>query len=1350
MKTRKLNGLTRKILSSAIFAGCLALGVQGAAVGEEVPTLGENSSYTLVQVEVQGENTITKYEYDAATGAITPVYYRVDLKQTVYGHPDAVGAEVFSPATVIGTEIKYYTDPSRVSNTRITTNLKGVDLDKDFFGNSSRYGGAISNDHSTIGNITGDFIGNNATKYGGAIYNEYSSAIGNITGDFIANNATSYGGAIYNDYSTIGDITGDFIGNSAKYGGAIHNDLSSTISNISGNFIGNNATNYGGAIYNDGTIGNITGDFIGNSATYGGVIYNLNKIGDITGDFIANNARYGGAIDNSGTIGDITSDFIGNSATYGGAIHNVSNSTIGDINGDFTGNSAVYGGAVYNASNSTIDAINGDFVCNSATYGGAIHNDSNSAISDITGNFIGNSAGIYGGAIYNGDTGTIGSKDGNGNVIGGLVNSSFLNNYAKSEYDVLGGAIYTTTDLNIIAKDGYTSIFRGNYTESNGVKEQNAIYVDSSSAGITLNAVNNGQIIFDDTINGVSGYNLALTGDTSGKITLNNLVENANATLSETTLKLGNTSDVFKTSNLNAVSGVIDTTDGNYTNYNINKLNSSADVKYNIDLSLSAEEQLSDTFTVGAGSTGTIYLSSLNVNNTCSDNEKYILQIIKAQDNSIQLDYDNSKVLQWAEAKMTSDIILAKDFGLYTTDTTNDSLVIRGLLDSLAEWAELDTNEDKIFTFVDSSNKTLTRDITELNGENITIQGAGNTINIDNHKFLDLISGGQNVSISDVTIENSNDITNNGTLTLESVTLADTNVENNNELNISGISSITGDITNNAQLNISDAEITFNNEIDGKGNINVSGSTVNLNNSVSNQTFAVENSDITLNNVDTFTNNSLYMNSGSFNVSDLGLSNLAFDTLSLAGGNINIGSIDVDLANETMGRITANTYKDIAGTVNVNNLNLISSTDKLSTDILFADKELAGSVSYNGEKQIAYSPVYKYDVTYSAKDNGGYFNFARSGIGTSTGAYNPSVFAAPVATQVGGYLTQSETLLQSFYHMNRYTKYTRMQRLAAENNNRYAITEGGVYSPLSETSKGIWYNPYTSFETVNLKGGIGVSNVTYGTLVGGDTDLYDLGHGYKGILSTFIGYNGSHQSYNGNSIYQNGGTLGVTGTLYKNNFFTGITASAGASTGSASTMYGTDNFTMLTAGIASKTGYNWEIKEGKFIVQPTLYLAYTFVNTFDYTNAAGVRIDSDPLHALQVMPGVTFIGNLKNGWQPYASVNMVWNAMDKTHFTANDARLPQLSVKPYVQYGVGVQKTWGERFTGFVQAMLRNGGRNGIALSAGFRWALGNGSASEKVSLPQQKAERKIIKQISSTLKTNTTITTSSGALKPL
>ena len=52
-------------------------------------------------------------------------------------------------------------------------------------------------------------------------------------------------------------------------------------------------------------------------------------------------------------------------------------------------------------------------------------------------------------------------------------------------------------------------------------------------------------------------------------------------------------------------------------------------------------------------------------------------------------------------------------------------------------------------------------------------------------------------------------------------------------------------------------------------------------------------------------------------------------------------------------------------------------------------------------------------------------------------------------------------------------------------------------------------------------------------------------------------------------------------------------------------------------------------------------MSYTFVNSFDYTNSAGVRISSDPLNAIQIAQGLKFIGNLKNGWQPYFSMQMV-------------------------------------------------------------------------------------------------------------
>lgn len=239
-----------------------------------------------------------------------------------------------------------------------------------------------------------------------------------------------------------------------------------------------------------------------------------------------------------------------------------------------------------------------------------------------------------------------------------------------------------------------------------------------------------------------------------------------------------------------------------------------------------------------------------------------------------------------------------------------------------------------------------------------------------------------------------------------------------------------------------------------------------------------------------------------------------------------------------------------------------------------------------------------------------------------------------------------------------------------------------------------------------LKQGPDVSNVSYGTLIGAESGLRELKRGWYNLYGAYAAYNGSHQAFNGNSIYNNGGLIGADTAFYKGKFFSLWTANVGANSAEASTGFGRDNFAMLNTGIAEKTGYNFETFERRLIIQPSLLMSYTFINTFDFTNAANVHMNADPLHAIHIEPQIKLIGNFKNYLQPYLSVSMIWNIIDDTKFQANDVYLPDLSIKPYVQYGVGVQKRWGERLTGFLEAMIRNGGRNGIALQFGLRFSI--------------------------------------------
>lgn len=237
-----------------------------------------------------------------------------------------------------------------------------------------------------------------------------------------------------------------------------------------------------------------------------------------------------------------------------------------------------------------------------------------------------------------------------------------------------------------------------------------------------------------------------------------------------------------------------------------------------------------------------------------------------------------------------------------------------------------------------------------------------------------------------------------------------------------------------------------------------------------------------------------------------------------------------------------------------------------------------------------------------------------------------------------------------------------------------------------------------------MKNGPRVDNVAYGSYFGTNTAIKPLRHGWDGAMGVFIGYNGAKQKYSGIDVYQNGATLGVVGEAYKRNFFSGMALSVSSSMGSAHTMYGRDDFTMLSAGIASKSGYNIELKDGKFILQPTLLLGYSVTNTFDYTTASNVKMKSDPLHNFQIEPGIKFIANLKGDWRPYVGVSMVWNLLNKTDFTANDVQLPKSSLKPYVRYGAGIQKTWSEKTSSYLQAFVTNGGRNGVGLQGGITW----------------------------------------------
>ena len=534
------------------------------------------------------------------------------------------------------------------------------------------------------------------------------------------------------------------------------------------------------------------------------------------------------------------------------------------------------------------------------------------------------------------------------------------------------------------------------------------------------------------------------------------------------------------------------------------------------------------------------------------------------------------------------------------------------------------------------------------------------------------------------------------------------NLVNNGIVN-SNTTNLTGTINNSGTLNLSG---TLNKEILGNGTTKIVGDSFTMLDGavvkgvldINNQTLNV----LATNTTNMF--NDVNINSGTLNLINNGINNLSANSFNM-NGNVNL-LLDADLKNSIMDRLPSTTVAN--GLITVNGINLLSDSksekvyipfaydsfkDKVQTNVTTVGKDVA-----NSYQTTSFAPIYKYDVSYNPSN--GYFLFSRGG-GKSSADFNPAVLSGAVNSQMGAYSAVNETFNYAFRHAD--YSFMPLPKKIRTLANKYAITEPNLMQYEDEYSKmgGIWYQPYVIFENVGLSNGPRVDIQSYGTLVGGDSEYQKLKNGWGTVTTPYIGYNGSSQNYSGVSTTTNGGILGITKSFYHGNFYTALTINAGAGNGEANTMYGKEDYTTLMAGVANKTGYNFEFNDGKFIIQPSMLTAYTYVNTFDYTNAAGVKISSEPLNSIQLHPTVRFIGNVGKGWQPYASVGMVWNILNETKFTANDVRLPEMSIKPYVEYGIGLQKRWNDKRSGFLQAMLRNGGRNGVALSFGFKWTLG-------------------------------------------
>lgn len=322
---------------------------------------------------------------------------------------------------------------------------------------------------------------------------------------------------------------------------------------------------------------------------------------------------------------------------------------------------------------------------------------------------------------------------------------------------------------------------------------------------------------------------------------------------------------------------------------------------------------------------------------------------------------------------------------------------------------------------------------------------------------------------------------------------------------------------------------------------------------------------------------------------------------------------------------------------------------------------------------------------------------------------NPQQYRGQVAT-IATWQNQLVVNNMLFDHMDIITRQLMDDQKTA---NKYAAAYP-QFAPYQYDLKGgsLWYKAYGNFETLSMTKGLNVRNNAYGSLIGADFPLIKLKHGWNLVPTAYIGYNGAHQTFNGVSLYQNGAQLGVMGTAYKGDFITSLLAYGGGYANDMSVKggefgTGSDTTGNWFAGVASKTAYNVHLPKD-FIFQPTFLMSYNAFGNQNWGSNFGVlSMNSGMLNGINIAPGFNFIWQ-KNTFNIYATAQMVYNIMGVVDGRAGNVDLGNVRMRhSYFEYGLGVSKSFKERFTGFLQFTIRNGGRTGIGFQGGLNYKIG-------------------------------------------
>lgn len=1158
------------------------------------------------------------------------------------------------------------------------------------------------------------------------VKNNTELTLNNITLDRIQHDS-SWGGAMYNSGKlTLDNVT--FNNNIAKTrnavgGGAMalvsigRNPVNTTIKNSTftnnSTETSNSAKNNGGAIYVYGTSRDNAGDNTLNISDSHFKLNHTNKTGGAIGVNNLGPAKFEIEIKNT--------TFTENKSTgYGGAIDvttgGTGNVTINLDHATFNGNeSESDGGAIaYEKGNITSNISNSTFTNNTANNGGAIYNGiKNLTISNTI--FDGNKTndGGKGGAIYNA-----------GNI--SLNQTEFKQ----------------STDTIYMANDSFAD-FSGTNTLNGSISSENATSEIKNKGTLILNADNSGYTGTYTQESGQTDVNASSTffgGETTiadGVLNWNTL-KNYNSTLKveKGSLNIGNVSKASLS--LNSNSYIKKDTLVNINSKGEIKLNGGSITLDDNDI-WAGNISIGDENTVGSG---TLTIDGLTSNGGIFANGGAI-DIISGR-----LTASAGDVIKEATTvKIKDDALLAVRGGDVTLGANTDWASKGGVLLNNGALTIKNYLSNSNGIFQANSGKLMLEKSTFTVGKDSFINSSVET-NIDSNSKLQITDNGWvtigdndiwngEVSLAGGTLNYERTVSTSSTMTGDLIaTSGNLNLLKNSYINIKSPSNIaqavsvdiqkgaTVEISNGAEFNL-DSNDKWNglikNELDGilkTDNVNNSafGGMLQQNKGVS---IFDNKSNITIDGKDSYIlggtveiKNGSALNIGSgvadnhFFVSDLNMTNnSALNAMNSALNKYQISndmivegknnlSIDIDGRNKVgdafiINNLTSNTN----GTLNVADFNFIglAPIDRQFKIRVFDANSINDKVNFTSTDKEIFTPI-------------GYYNLQSAGGGWYTSnmtRYNPQVFRGQVATLA----TYNNQLVIDDMLLNHVTLDSERTLAQSKNANIYASTlpQFAPYQYKKEDG-GLWYKSYVNFENLSLTQGLKVGNNSYGSLVGADFPVINMKRGWKFMPTAYIGYNGAHQTFNGVGMYQNGGQGGFMGTFMKNDFIGSVLAYGGGYNNEMSVAGYTDRTGNWFAGTAAKLAYNLHPTK-HFTIQPTAFVSYNIFGRQNWgTDYGAMSMNSGLLNGINVAPGLNFI-YARESWSVYATFQYMYNINDQVGGRAGNVDLASVEMKHgYIQYGVGVTKTWKDRLNSFFQIVFRNGGRTGVGFQLGLNY----------------------------------------------